>query len=81
MFHADGRTDMMEPTVAFRNFPNAPKNCLMLNLAVNEVTTRLYTVKHNQKSIWGGGPRGAAAPGGKINILNERKLFSALIKF
>jgi hypothetical protein len=46
---------MMKPTVAFRNFPNAPKNGLMLNLAVNKVTTRLCTVKHNQESIWGGG--------------------------
>ena len=25
MFHADGQTDMMEPTVAFRSFANAPK--------------------------------------------------------
>jgi hypothetical protein len=75
---------MMKPTVAFRKFPNAPKNCLMLTLTVNKVTTRLHTVKHNQESIWGGGgggARGAAAPGGKINILNERKLFSALNKF
>ena len=26
MFHADGRSDMTKLTVAFRNFPNAPKN-------------------------------------------------------
>ena len=26
LFHADGRTDVMTLTVAFRNFANAPKN-------------------------------------------------------
>jgi hypothetical protein len=26
LFHADRRTDMMEITVAFRNFVNAPKD-------------------------------------------------------
>jgi hypothetical protein len=26
LFHADGRTDMPQLTVAFRNFANAPKN-------------------------------------------------------
>jgi hypothetical protein len=26
LFHADGRTDMTKPLVAFRNFANAPKN-------------------------------------------------------
>jgi len=25
LFHADGQTDMMKLTVAFRNFSNAPK--------------------------------------------------------
>ena len=25
-FHADGQTDMTKLIVAFRNFPNAPKN-------------------------------------------------------
>jgi len=53
---------MMKPTVAFRNFPNAPKNCFMLNLAVTKVTNRLYTVKHNQESIWGGGGKGVRPP-------------------
>ena len=26
LFHTDGRTEMTELTVAFRNFANAPKN-------------------------------------------------------
>ena len=26
LFHADGQRDMTRPTVAFRNFANAPKN-------------------------------------------------------
>jgi len=26
VFHADGRTEMTKPTVAFRNFGNAPKH-------------------------------------------------------
>ena len=26
LFHADGRTDMTKPIVAFRNFANSPKN-------------------------------------------------------
>jgi hypothetical protein len=30
---------------------------------------------------WGVGASGAAALSGKINIINERKLFSGLIKF
>ena len=28
LFHADGRTDMTKLTIAFRNFANAPKNCM-----------------------------------------------------
>ena len=28
LFHAGGRTDMTKLTVAFRNFANAPKNCI-----------------------------------------------------
>ena len=63
LFHADGRTDMMKPIVAFRNFSNAPKNCLMLNMVVNKVTTRLYTVKHNQESSWGVGSEWCGRPG------------------
>jgi hypothetical protein len=46
LFHADGRTDMTKLLVAFRNFANAPKNCLFALLAyitenscLNPVTT------------------------------------------
>jgi len=55
----------------------------MLNLVINKVLPRLYTVKHNQESRWGEGGNEwcPPPPGGKINIINERKLFSALIKF
>jgi hypothetical protein len=28
LFHADGRTDMTKLIVTFRNFANAPKNCV-----------------------------------------------------
>ena len=28
LFHAGGRTDMTKLIVAFRNFANAPKNCV-----------------------------------------------------
>jgi hypothetical protein len=74
LFHADRRTYMMKPIVAFHNFLNAPKNCLTLKLIVNKVTPRLYTVKHNQESSWGGGgTSGGTAPDGKINI-NEKKI-------
>jgi hypothetical protein len=31
LFHTDGRTDTMEPTVAIRNFANAPKKCSKLH--------------------------------------------------
>ena len=66
LFHAAGRTDgrtyMMKPTVAFRNFPNTPKNFLTLNLVVNKLTTKLYTVKHNQESSWEGGGRVVRLP-------------------
>jgi hypothetical protein len=30
LFHADGQMDMTKLTVAFRNFANAPKNCINL---------------------------------------------------
>jgi hypothetical protein len=56
-----GRKDRHdEANSHFLNFPNAPKNCLMLNLVVNKVTTRLHAVKHNQESSLGGG--GAPPP-------------------
>jgi hypothetical protein len=29
LFHADRRTDMTKLVVAFRNFANAPKNCVV----------------------------------------------------
>jgi len=31
LFHADGRTDMMEPIVANRNFVNSAKKCSRLH--------------------------------------------------
>jgi hypothetical protein len=34
--HADGRTDMTKPVVAFRNFANAPKNVLFAFMCVWE---------------------------------------------
>jgi len=37
LFHADGRTDTTKLTVAFRNFPNTPKN----NSYLTERTFRL----------------------------------------
>jgi hypothetical protein len=41
LFHADGRTDMMKLTVAFRSFENSPKNwflplCKKRNLSFTE---------------------------------------------
>ena len=39
-FHADGRTDMTKPTVAFRNFENAPKNVHARNF--KPVSSRLF---------------------------------------
>jgi hypothetical protein len=32
MFHADGRTDKMKLLVAFRNFANVTKDCLVNNI-------------------------------------------------
>jgi hypothetical protein len=38
LFHADGKTDMTELTVAFRNFSNDPKNhCSILTMTLEIV--------------------------------------------
>jgi hypothetical protein len=43
LFHADGRTDMTKPIVAFRNFVNAPQSHVKVwNL--NFVFNFIYTI-------------------------------------
>jgi len=36
LFHADGRTDMMKPTVAFHNFANVPNKVSMFMINWNQ---------------------------------------------
>ena len=45
LFHPDGQTDMTKPTVAFRSFTNAPKNCQMSRDQL--VITSLCLTLHN----------------------------------
>jgi hypothetical protein len=35
LFHADGRAGMTKPTVDFRNFVKAPKNCSSFSFQLN----------------------------------------------
>ena len=36
-FHADGQTDVTKPTVAFRNFANAPKSQALKRAVSNKI--------------------------------------------
>ena len=44
LFHADGQTDMTKLTVAFRNFANAPKNCMLYTLSKMNRWTANYNL-------------------------------------
>jgi hypothetical protein len=51
------RTDMTEPTVPFRNFANAPKNCTHVQQYIPN-----YTVAHSWTWAGGGGVQPSSVP-------------------
>jgi hypothetical protein len=42
LFHADGQTGMTKPTVAFRNFANAPKNSFTRTFQLTNIGDQGY---------------------------------------
>ena len=56
LFHADGRADLTQLIGAFRNFANAPKNCLpneskLLNKFANMTFGSNYNLVHSNGAV------------------------------